>query len=79
MGYAYPWRPQLDIKMHNTYFVFQPLLLTTLVFLPVATVVTGVRVLVAAFGQFGANAVLILLVSLWTIVSLVVALRGLFR
>lgn len=45
LGYDYLRHPQLDIQLHNAYFVIQPLLLTTLVFLPGATVVTGGRVL----------------------------------
>ena len=32
-----PVAPQLEIELHNTYFGFQPLLLTTLMFLPVVT------------------------------------------
>ena len=45
--------------MHNTYFVFQPWLLTTLLFLPMATVVTGGRVLVSSFQDVGPRAVLL--------------------
>ena len=60
-GYSYLGHPQLDIQMHNTYFVFQPLLFTMLLFLTVATVLTGVRVLVGAFRHFGPNAVLLAL------------------
>jgi len=79
LGYTYLWQPQLDIQMHNTYFVLQPLLLTTLVFLPVATVATGVRVLASVFRHFGANAELVTLASIWTIIGLLIALRGLLR
>jgi hypothetical protein len=66
-SYNYLWQKQLDIQMHNTYFVFQPLLLTTLVFLPVATVVTGVRVLARGFRHFGPNAVLVILATIWSL------------
>ena len=74
-GYHYQWQPQLDIQLHNTYFVVQPLLLTTLLFLPVATVVTGARVLVGAFRHFGANALLVALAIVWTLLGLLVAVR----
>jgi hypothetical protein len=70
LGYDYLWKPQLDIQMHNTYFMFQPLLFTTLLFLPSATVVTGVRVLVGAFRYFGRNAVLIGLATVWSLILL---------
>lgn len=72
-GYNYPWHRQLEIQMHNTYFVFQPLLLTTLVFLPVATVITGGRVLAGAFRHFGPNAVLVALATVWSLGLLGVA------
>lgn len=65
--------------MHNTYFVLQPLLLTTLVFLPTATVATSVRVLAGAFCHFGPNAVLVTLASIWTIIGLLIALRWLLQ
>ena len=39
----------VEIQLPDTYFVFQPLLLTTLVFLPIATVATGGRIL---YGRF---------------------------
>lgn len=67
LGFGYLWQPVLDIQMHNTYFVFQPLLLTTLVFLLIATVVTGVRVLAGAFRHFGPNIVLVALATIWSL------------
>ena len=73
-GYNYLWHPQLDIQMHNTYFVFQPLLVTTLVLLPVATIVTGVRVMVSGFRHFGSTAVLLVLASVWTLLGSFIAL-----
>ncbi|MBH8556914.1 hypothetical protein [Hymenobacter negativus] len=76
MGFNYLWQPKLDIQMHNTYFVLPPLLLTTLVWLPVATVVTGVRVLTSAFRNSGPNSVLVILVGIWTLFTLLIALRG---
>ena len=79
LGYNYLWHPQLDIQVHNTYFVLQPLLITTLVFLPVATIVTGVRVLTAAFRRFGPNAILLSLSGVWTLLVLLIALRGIIH
>ena len=79
LGYGYPRQPVLDIQMHNTYFVVQPLLLTTLAMLPMATVVTGVRVLVAAFRHFGPNAVLVALASIWAVTGLLATLLRLLR
>jgi hypothetical protein len=76
LGFGYLTQPQLEIQMHNTYFVLQPLLLTMLVWLPVATVVTGVRVLAAAFRNFGPNVVLRFLVGIWTLLALLSAFRG---
>ena len=55
--------------------MLQPLLLTALVFLPVATLVIGVRVLAGAFRHFDPNAVLGLLASLWLLVGLLVTAR----
>ena len=78
-GYNYLWHPQLDIQMHNTYFVIQPLLLTTLLFLPVATLVTGVRVLAGAFRHFGPNAALVTLASIWTELGLLAAFAVMSR
>ena len=75
LGFGYLWQPQLDIQMHNTYIVFQPLLLTTLLFLPVATVVTGARALAGAFRRFGPNAVLTGLAFIWSL-TLLLAVAG---
>ena len=72
-GYNYLWHPQLDIQMHNTYFVFQPWLLTTLLFLPMATVVTGGRVLVSSFQDVGPRAVLLGLAGSWSLLATFVA------
>ncbi len=79
-GYNYLRHPQLDIQLHSTYFqlhstyfVLQPLLLTALVLLPAATLVTGGRVLASAFRRSGPNAVLGLLVSIWAVLGLLVA------
>ena len=60
----------IEVQQHNNYYVFQPLLLTTLLFLPVATVVTGVRVSVAAFRHLGSNAVLVSLAGIWSLIML---------
>lgn len=73
LGYSYLWRPQLDIQMHNTFFVVPPVLLTTLVFLPVATAATGVRVLVGGLRNLGPNVVLGFLVGIWMLLGAVVA------
>jgi hypothetical protein len=70
LGFGYLWQPQLDIQLHNTYFVLPPLLLTTLALLPVATVVTAGRALTGAFRRFGPNAVLLTLLGFWTLLSL---------
>jgi len=78
-GYNYFWKPQLDIQMHNTYFVFKPLLFTTLLFLPIATVVTGVRTLVGAFRHFGPNAVLTVLAIIWSLMLLLAVAGWVFR
>ena len=59
----------LATQMHNTCFVFQPILLTTLVLLPVATVGTSVRVLVVAFRHFGSNAELLTLADFGTLLG----------
>ena len=75
LGYPNLWQPQLDIQMHNTYFVFQPWLFTTLLFIPIATVVTGVRVLAGAFLHFGPNAVLTGLAVVWSLI-LLLAIAG---
>ena len=79
LGPAYLWRPMPDIQLHNTYFVFKPLLFTTLLFLPIATLVTGVRVLVGAFRYFGPNRVLVGLVSVWTLLGLLLVVGRLMR
>ncbi|MBO2010963.1 hypothetical protein [Hymenobacter negativus] len=79
LGYDYFWKPELDIQMHNTYFVFQPLLFTALLFLPIATVVTGVRALIGAFRHFGPNAVLTSLTVIWSLTLLLAVAGWLFR
>ena len=66
----------MEIQLPDTYFVFQPLLLTTLVFLPIATVATGGRVLIEGFRHFAPNAVLMTLASLWTLLVAVRVLLG---
>ena len=75
LGASYLWQKQLDIQLHNTFLLFQPLLLTTLVFLPVATVVTGVRVLANAFQRFWLNAVLVAFAAIWSL-TLLLAVAG---
>lgn len=75
LGYEYRWHRQLHIQMHNNYFVFQPRLFTTLAFLPVATVVTSVRMLMGALRHFGPDAVLLMLASLRMLLGLLVAAR----
>jgi hypothetical protein len=79
LGYNYFWKPKLDIQMHNTYFVLQPLLFTTLLFLPIATVVTSVRATVGAFRHFGRNAVLTGLAGIWSLTLLLAVAGWLFR
>ena len=49
LGHGYLWQPQLDTQLHKPYFALPPLLLTTLFFLPVATVATGTRALAGHF------------------------------
>ena len=78
-GYSYLRHPQLDIQLHNTYFVLPPLLLTALVCLPVATLVTGGRVLAGAFRRSDPNAVLVTLASIWVGLGLLVAFAVMSR
>lgn len=79
MGYNYLLRPQLDIQMHNTYFVVPPLLVTTLLFLPIATIITGVRVLGGAFRHFAPNTILVALGGFWMVIALLLAVSGILR
>ncbi|GAB3588317.1 hypothetical protein [Hymenobacter daeguensis] len=79
LGYDYLRKPQLDIQLHNTYFVLQPLMLTTLLFLPIATVLTGVRVSVGAFRHFGRHAVLKGLAISWSLALLLAVAGWVFR
>ena len=69
LGYSYLWQPMLHVQMHNTYFVLPPLLLTALVWLPIATVVTSVRVLAGAFRHRGPNTMLGILLSVWLLLG----------
>ena len=78
-GFNYFWRGPLDIQMHNTYFVTSMWLLTGLLFLFIATISTGIRVLAQAFRHFGANAVLVTLSGIWSLIALLAVGSWVFR
>jgi hypothetical protein len=78
-GFNYFWRGPLDIQMHNTYFVTSMWLLTGFLFLFIATISTGIRVMAQAFHHFGANTVLVTLSIVWSLIALLLISIWLFR
>ena len=68
-GFNNLWVRQLDIQMHNTYFVLPPWALSLPIFAFFATIVTSMRALKARFRQRTTLIVLVLLGVLWILLA----------
>jgi hypothetical protein len=65
IGYKQLWVRQLDIQMHNTYFVLPPWAVALPFFAFFATIITGVRAVVLRFRRRSTWLVLAMLGVLW--------------